>query len=639
MSDLTSPSEFDIVQSSLFRSEHSSLPAYPDKLPAVSSSMKERCRSHITGHTLLIRESSSQYYDALTRTLSAHHAALFYIAPNFDVYGSYGNRELIDELKGINLRFGANVSEESIGTNAAALAAYSPTAIWTIGDQNYARCLHPYALYAFTVHGRYDRSAHILLVARAKTLDETTQSLFSLVNATESVTSGGKLTEDNLVKDLLLTRSLGEKETESFVVMTNKDGRIIFANDVFYRLFETDYNDVIFHPIDKVVPQLARHLRFSESVDEYSDTLSFEFADYGPAKYLVTFIRQPKNGTIIKARRLLQKNEPAPARMQPGQAAYTFESLVGQSKSFVQLKDFAFNVARTDGTILIRGESGTGKELFAQAIHNASSRRNGPFVAVNCAALPRDLIESELFGYEGGAFTGADRKGRKGKFELANGGTLFLDEIAEMPFEMQSVLLRVLEEHSVTRVGGSESIPLDVRIISATNQNLEGYIQNSQFRLDLFYRLNVITLDIPPLRERKGDLSILADHFLVHYAKKYGKAVEGMALEAKEAILAHPWRGNVRELRNAIERSVILGEGNFLRLRDLPPDVVASFHSAAEPEKPSDSTSSEGIRTIGRRERQRETARDLVKRYDGNKSKVAKEMGIARSTLYQLLKD
>lgn len=638
MENTNEPSSFDIVQSSLFRSVHSSLPDYIDKLPHVTSQMKSRCTEHITGHTLLIRESSSQYYEALTETLEAHRAVLFYIAPNFDVYGSYGNDQLKQELKNINLRFGANVAEGNIGTNAAALSAYSPTAIWTIGEQNYARCLHPYALYAFTVYGRYDRSAHVLLVVRKEHLNDAVRSLFALIQATESATSGGKLTEDNLAKDLLLSRSLGTNETESFLVITNKDNRIVFANDVFYRLFSTDYDSVIFHPLESVAPSLSTPQRFSESVEEYSDILLLDFGPYGRAKYLVNFVRQPEGGMIIKARRLLQTSEPK-AFAGRGGAGYSFDDLIGQSKAFSQAKSFAFNVASTDGTILIRGESGTGKELFAQAIHNASKRRNEPFVALNCAAIPRDLIESELFGYEGGTFTGADKKGRKGKFELADKGTLFLDEIAEMPVEMQGVLLRVLEERCITRVGGASPVPVDVRIISATNQNLEQYIQDARFRLDLYYRLNVITLDIPPLRERRGDLGLLADHFLAHYAQKYGKSVGGIALEAREAIFAHDWRGNVRELRNAIERAVILGEDDFLKLGDLPPGVAESYRGQkAVPDAPR-ALSETPAPVPSDRQLQHDRALELMRRFDGNKSKVAKEMGIARSTLYQLLRE
>lgn len=214
--------------------------------------------------------------------------------------------------------------------------------------------------------------------------------------------------------------------------------------------------------------------------------------------------------------------------------------------------------AQTPSNVLITGESGTGKELFAQAIHNASDRRNGPFVAINCGALPKSLIESELFGYEGGTFTGARREGCAGKFELANGGTIFLDEIGDMPFDVQVALLRVLQSHEVSRLGSSKTIKVDVRVISATNKDLLAAIDNNQFRSDLYYRLNVFGIAIPPLRERAGDVRLLADYFLQKYTSFSGHCLSGFTEAAYALLEEYEWRGNIRELENAVERAVYL---------------------------------------------------------------------------------
>jgi DNA-binding NtrC family response regulator len=233
-------------------------------------------------------------------------------------------------------------------------------------------------------------------------------------------------------------------------------------------------------------------------------------------------------------------------------------------------------VAETDATVLVRGESGTGKELVARAIHEQSSLRSGqPFVAVNCAALPSELIESELFGHEKGAFTGAAGR-RLGKFEQANGGTLFLDEIGDMSANVQAKLLRALEERAIERLGGSEAIPVDVRIVSATHRPLEQDIVSGSFRADLFYRLRVVTIEIPPLRSRREDIAVLADSFAKAAAERYRLPARPLAQSALRQLLAYDWPGNVRELRNGVERAAIIAEGPELTDKDLPDEFLVA---------------------------------------------------------------
>ncbi|KKM10775.1 Fis family transcriptional regulator [Clostridiales bacterium PH28_bin88] len=242
---------------------------------------------------------------------------------------------------------------------------------------------------------------------------------------------------------------------------------------------------------------------------------------------------------------------------------YTFQDIIGCSPSLVALLSLAESAAESNSTVLLLGESGTGKEVLAQAIHHASQRRERPFVKINCAAIPENLLESELFGYEKGAFTGATRT-KVGKFELAHEGTIFLDEIGDMSPYLQAKLLRVLQEREFERVGGNETIRADVRIIAATNRNLEKMVEEGTFRKDLYYRLNVLKLEIPPLRERKDDLPLLADHFIRQMNRKLGKLVRGVEPEAMEILRRYPWPGNVRELENFLERAVLLvGEGSI----------------------------------------------------------------------------
>ena len=240
--------------------------------------------------------------------------------------------------------------------------------------------------------------------------------------------------------------------------------------------------------------------------------------------------------------------------------------LIGSSPKFRALLDEIDMVAPVDSTVLVRGETGTGKEVVAKAIHAASPRRQQPFVAINCAAIPAALLESELFGYERGAFTGAVTH-REGRFQAADRGTLFLDEIGDLPLELQPKLLRVLQEQQVERLGGSRSIQVNVRVIAATNQDLWGMVQEKQFRADLYYRLNVFPINLPPLRERDGDIPLLVSHFVRKFAERQGKTIDCISEEVMEALESHHWPGNIRELQNFIERAVVMTTGAVLRPR------------------------------------------------------------------------
>ena len=248
---------------------------------------------------------------------------------------------------------------------------------------------------------------------------------------------------------------------------------------------------------------------------------------------------------------------------------YNIENIIGQDKQFIEIKKMAEKAAKNDFTVLLFGETGTGKEVFANVIHYESSRRHRPLIRVNCGAIPSELLESELFGYEEGSFTGAKKGGKKGKFELAHGGTIFLDEIGEMPPALQGKLLRAIEEKTFRRVGGVTDIRVDVRIIAATNRNLEEAIARNEFRQDLFYRLSTVPITLPPLREREEDIPLLADYFLAMYRTEFRRTVSGFSTTAMNRMKAYHWPGNVRELRNVTERAVLLSNSNALEPEDL----------------------------------------------------------------------
>lgn len=274
-------------------------------------------------------------------------------------------------------------------------------------------------------------------------------------------------------------------------------------------------------------------------------------------------------GYVFSIKPMKEKYRTA-SRLMGYEANITFDRIIGSSHAFSAIKNKMERVALTDSTIFIQGESGTGKDLFARAIHEHSTRRNKPFVSINCAAIPETLLESELFGYEEGAFTGAKRGGKPGKFEIANGGTIFLDEIGDMPIHLQSKLLKVLEQRYIERIGGINPIPINIRFISATLHDLEDKIKKLEFRADLYYRLSVIPILIPPLRERREDIELLVKHFFQKHSKILGKKYLGISSEAMNLILGYKWPGNVRELENAIEYALNIETESIIQPESLP---------------------------------------------------------------------
>jgi transcriptional regulator with PAS, ATPase and Fis domain len=309
---------------------------------------------------------------------------------------------------------------------------------------------------------------------------------------------------------------------------------------------------------------------------------------------------------------------------------FTFDQIIGQNPAFVTLKETAKRVAKNQSTVLIRGESGTGKELFAKAIYTESGRNHGPFIKVNCAAVPENLLESELFGYKEGAFTGAKKGGHVGKFELADKGIIFLDEIGDMPLLMQAKLLRVLQEKEIERLGDTKPRRIDVRVIAATNRNLEEMVAEGEFREDLYYRINVVSLNIPPLRERIDDLDLLLQHFIAIFNKQFGLRVSGIDQEAMAVLRNHRWPGNIRELENVIERAFNILEGDKIRKEHLPLYLQSS-------QKYKGTGSRGGLHQLIE-EIEREAINNALKACHGNKNRAASLLGLSRAGLYKKLK-
>lgn len=336
-------------------------------------------------------------------------------------------------------------------------------------------------------------------------------------------------------------------------------------------------------------------------------------------------------GALLMFRELKEVNKLYSGYISGG-SSFTFDDLIGECNSMKALKQKALKIARSNSTVMIRGESGTGKDLLARAIHASSARRKGPFIVINCGAIPESLLESELFGYEEGAFTGAKKGGRPGKFELANGGTLFLDEIGDMQLHLQVKILRVLQDGVFYRVGGTKEEHCDVRIIAATHRNLEKLIEEGKFRQDLYYRLNVVPLIMPPLREREQEILLLADYFLKYYNKVLNKNIIDFHPDVKEILLNYNWPGNVRELQNLVEYAMNLVDSNHIMVEHIPFQVINAYSKQG-----SNSTKIMALEKIVEN-----IYKDAVEKYgktEKGKEKIAKALGVSRSTVYRKIKE
>jgi len=340
-----------------------------------------------------------------------------------------------------------------------------------------------------------------------------------------------------------------------------------------------------------------------------------------------------KEVVLLAIRRALERKELMQRNLELRKALndmFSIQGIIGHSKPIKDIIYIIRKVADSPATVLILGESGTGKELIAKAIHYNSGRREKAFMAINCAAIPETLLESELFGYEPGAFTGATQR-KKGLFEAANGGTIFLDEVGDLPMMTQSKILRVLQEREIMRVGGREPIKVDVRIVSATNKDLLHEMKHSHFREDLYYRLNVIEINLPPLKEREEDIPILADHFLDKYRKEMKRNIKGIDSEAMRALIGYEWKGEVRELENIIERAVIFCKDEFITLKDLPQSIKPN-NFVTDFSKP-------GSLEDSVRKFEKELILRALESNGYNKEKTAEILQVGLSTLYRKLKE
>ena len=434
-----------------------------------------------------------------------------------------------------------------------------------------------------------------------------------------------------------------EKAYEGLIII-DKDGKIIKFK--YEKFLDVKEEDVIGKHVTEVMENTRLHIVLKTGTPEIGDVQNIRghnvltsripiirngevvgvvgtilFKDIMEVKHLNDHLEQMKEHVKKYKQELKRLNL----------AKYSFEQILTADPQMLSLLDSAKKAAESNSSVYIEGQSGTGKEYFAHAIHEGSLRRYGPFVRINCASIPKDLFESELFGYEPGAFTGASTHGRIGKFEIANGGTIFLDELSAMPFEMQAKLLRVIEEREIERVGGNTRVNIDVRFISASNEDLHECVKQGRFRSDLYYRLNVVHLKLPPLKDRKRDVMLLVEHFINLFIKEHPNGPQGVTKEAKRCLEAYPWPGNVRELRNVIESAVSLSKSKLISVEDLPLDI-AHIESKVALEHHYEL---DGDLYALMEQVERNLILSAIEACSGSKTKAAKRLGIHRTALYK----
>jgi len=422
-----------------------------------------------------------------------------------------------------------------------------------------------------------------------------------------------------------------ESISDGLLTIDNR-GIITYLNAAGARMIGINHREVIGRHIQDVVDYRATITEVLADGTGYADKEFFHKSGRGVLHFIQTAVPiRDENGEIVgvvdafrEAKRVRQMVN----QMMGAQANFTFDDFVGRDPKVEDVLRLAKAAAASSSTVLIQGESGTGKEILAQAIHNGSSRREGPFVAINCGAIPRELIESDLFGHEEGAFTGARRGGRPGKFELANGGTIFLDEIGDMPPDMQVKLLRVLQERKLVRVGGSNYIGINVRVLAATHRDLLLEVEEGNFRRDLFYRLNVLWIAMVPLREWLDDLPLLVSHIIDKLNRKLGKATKGVTPSVMERFRGHSWPGNVRELENVLERAMNVSHDDFIDVEYLPKTLW----------KPKETRVALGEGRASMKEIEKMAIVNAMEATGGNITRTARVLRISRNTLYSKIR-
>ncbi len=554
------------------------------------------------------------------------------------------NGYIIHSIPQLDASVNINWKESSVGTNAIGTAIVTGESLQVSGIEHYCYEFHNLTTTAAPI---FDRQGNLLtvLALMGPSSEDHSHVLTMLVKAAGKMVDRFKI----LAKNRQL-KTYNQRLTNIFNMMS--DGVIIFSSDGTIDLVNPAVEHILGRPAGDIIGTTLQNLLDAKpgSIEEFmfkgnsfSDIEVFMDGPQGKIHCLASgnFSRN-EDGKVDSGMMVLQNMDRINrlvSRFTGARAQYKFNDIIGSSAALMESINIARMAAMNNSNVLLTGESGTGKEVFAQAIHNASFRRKGPFVAINCGAIPRELVASELFGYVEGAFTGAKRGGSIGKFEMASGGTIFLDEIGDMPFELQVALLRVLQNRRVTRIGDSKEIPVDVRVICATNKDLRSEIENGNFREDLYYRLNVISINIPPLRDRLEDIPHLVKHFLGQLARRNENVLSILEPEIIDKLKRYDWPGNVRELQNVVERLVCTASQSLVSSSDLPPEIISSecFYAREELQVSPVTMYKQKRKQMLAEEESRQII-DLLQKHQGNITRVAEETGFSRMTIYRKMK-
>ncbi len=544
------------------------------------------------------------------------------------------DREIQLRAQKSGLSIGCNRSEEYAGTNGigTCLVTGQPIQIW--GREHYIAPHHSYVCSAAPIRNQYGTIIGCLDVIGpvGGVHSHTLAMVCAAVDGIEKELKMREAYDKISAANNRLTSTI--QSISSGVIMIDNMGIITHHNSRAMRILKlpnknhegenlANILDLSHSPLDPL--DLKQNVRNREITvkNHIGSTLNLSLS----ATIIYNSHHKKINtALVIEEQRLIHKMV---SKMSGFTARFTFDSIIGTSEQIKQAIAIGKLAAQSDSNVLILGESGTGKELLAQSIHNASDRCSGPFIAINCGSLPKGLIESELFGYEGGAFTGANKDGQPGKFELANGGTIFLDEIGDMALELQTTLLRVIQTREIVRIGGQLPRKINVRIMAATNVNLSESVRNKSFRSDLYYRLNVLSILIPPLRQRTEDITVLIDYFIKIYNQSLGKSVKGVTMDALNRMLSHNWPGNVRELENTIERALNLTQEDIISEAELPSELSPEYQTQNLMPPKADPSAGFGKKRVLDR------IIEALEQEEGNVTKASAVLGIPKRTLYR----
>jgi PAS domain S-box-containing protein len=541
-----------------------------------------------------------------------------------------GDAVVLESHRGIQYVNGVKWTEDLVGTTAISLVLLGSGPIQVAGYEHYCQKHQEWACSAAPLTDGDGNLLGVLSVTGRKEHVHV-HTLGMVVSAAAAINN--YLAVQKAQKELEQTASIHStivNKVSDGLLMIDAKGIVTFINPTGAKILNINPAEALGKHIATLVDFRPVVLKCLETGQGYTDKEFLIETKRGILHFIKTAIPL-KNSKgelegVIDIFREIKRIRHLVTKMVGATAQFSFEDIVGNSLAMKECVRLAKIAANSNAAVLIQGESGTGKELIAQAIHNASLRSEGPFVAINCGAIPRDLVESELFGYEDGAFTGAKQGGRPGKFELAHGGTIFLDEIGEMPLDIQVKLLRVLQEKRITRVGGQRYLDIDVRVIAATNRDVALEVKEGNFRHDLYYRLNVLPIYVPPLRERLEDIPPLLDYLLNKVCRQLDVEDKQFSADALARIMTYEWPGNVRELENVVERAVNICENSEISAEYLPRTMGEKTETA-------------GWGQLSLRDAEKKIIQEALQKTQGNISHTAKLLGIGRNTLYSKIKE